>query len=415
MAFELLPNNIEAEQGLLGAIFIDNSRFYDAFGVVKPEDFFHSVHGEIFSRCHEMIDGGKTASPITLKTFFQDHPDLPGPEYLVEMAVNAFASNASGYAEIVADLAERRRLLTIIEQASELLKNSANPATEVRADISSKIEKIGKSTYVKTKRQVALEAVQAINLPPACYSTGLQALDSAMAGGLYEGFTYGLCGAAKRGKTTFAHTISQNLNDRGINHAYIALEMGSTQIEQRNMARAIGVNSLAFMKKEKDPALMTKLANHANTARDHTLYLDMPGCTFSQIRAELSRLAAGKKIKGFILDYWQLVGGGEKNQTKADFLYEVAQWCANFARRHKLWCIILSQLNRENQVFGSAGLEKACDQLYFIEKIENRGTVEELWLSMKHTRYTPLCDVGSETNAAFYINQKSGPYIEEIR
>lgn len=409
-----LPNNIEAEQGLLGAIFVRNEVFYDASSVVKADDFYYPIHGEIFMKCHEMIEQGKTVGPIALKAFFQEREDLPNPDYLVDLAAVAFATNIMGYANIVAELAERRRLIEIVENARELLRNPEASATEIRADIATQIETFAKSTFVKTKSQVAMEAVEAIKLPPQCHSTGLRSLDNAMAGGLYAGFTYGLCGAAKRGKTTFAHTISQNLNDRGVDHAYIALEMGSQQIEQRNMARSLGVNSLAFLRKEKDPELMKRLANQATTLRDHTLYLDMPGCSFSQIRAELSRLVAKKKIKGFILDYWQLVGGGEKNQTKADFLYEVAQWCANFARKHKIWCIILSQLNRENQVFGSAGLEKACDQLYFIEKIETNSIIEELWLSMKHTRYTPLCDVGGENQAAFFINQKSGPYIEEL-
>ena len=110
------------------------------------------------------------------------------------------------------------------------------------------------------------------------------------------------------------------------------------------------------------------------------------------------------------MDYWQLVGGCPAKQTKADFLYDVAQWTANFARKHGIWNILLSQVNREGKVFGSAGLEKACDQLYFIEQTE----YGELWLNMTHSRYTPTAQIGSETSGKFRINKKAGPYIEEI-
>jgi replicative DNA helicase len=233
-----------------------------------------------------------------------------------------------------------------------------------------------------------------------------------MAGGLYEGFTYGFCAPQKAGKTTLAHTISHNLNAQGVNHCYIALEMGSTQIEQRNLARDMGLNSLAFLQENKSPDMIARAVQTVAEMPDHTLYLDMPGCTFNQLKAELSALIAKRRIKGFILDYWQLVGGCAKGQSKADFLYDVAQWCANFARKHKVWCIMLAQMNREGSVFGSGGLEKACDQLYYIEKCE--GYENMLWFRMKDTRYTPPCSIGDENTPKFIINTKSGPFLDEI-
>jgi len=406
-------NSIEAEQGLLGCLFLHNEKIFDIAGTVRPEDFAHLFHADVFAKSYELITAGKSFSPVALKPYFIGRTDAD-ENYLIELAASAFGViNAESYAQTIRDMADKRRLQEIIRALQESMLSKS--ADEVRSEAMGLLEKTaGTSIFVKTKRQVAMEACEAVKLPPQCYTTGLQGLDNAMAGGLYAGFTYGLCGAAKRGKTTFAHTISENLNENGVPHAYIALEMGSQQIEQRNIARRIGVNSLAFMAKEKNPAILSRMAQEAVIGKDHTLYLDMPGCSFNQIKGEIARLVSKRQITGFILDYWQLVQGGEKHQSKADFLYDVAQWCANFSRRHKIWCVILSQLNREGQVFGSAGLEKACDQMFFIEKAETNCDVTELYLTMTHSRYTPMADVGTNERPAFYINQKHGPHIAEI-
>lgn len=414
MNSDLLPHNLEAEQGLLGNLFIENGQFYDAYGVVKAEDFFLPVHGEIFEKIHELVDQGKNASPVALKSYFQGHPNIEDPAYLVSLAANVISTvNTVDYAETIAELSERRRLIQAIETAHRDLMEGGTKPSDIRADLAHSIEGTAKSIFVKTKRDVAIEAIEALQMPKSCHSTGLAELDRAMAGGLYEGFTYGLCAPEKRGKTTFAHTISENLNSQGIDHAYIALEMGSKQIEQRNIARSIGVNSMAFLAKNKSDTLIKQAVDHANSVKNHTLYLDMPGCSFAQIKSELSSLIAKKRIKGFILDYWQLVGGCPAKQTKADFLYDVAQWTANFARKHGVWNILLSQVNREGKVFGSAGLEKACDQLYFIEKCENFSDAM-LYLNMSHSRYTPTLQIGSNEQPRFSINTKAGPYVEEV-
>lgn len=416
MNSEILPNNIEAEQGLLGCLLVENSKFYDAYGIVKPEDFFYPAHSAIFQKIHERVDEGKNASPVTLKVYFEQNKDLEdvgGAGYLADLAGNVVSlSNAKDYAETVAELSSRRGLILALEEARALLGDGTSDPSEIRANLAAKLEKTGKSVFARSKRDVAAAAVEALKMPKRCFKTGLPALDHAMAGGLYAGYTYGLCAPEKRGKTTFAHTISYNLNEAGIDHAYIALEMGSEQIEQRNIARAIGLNSMAFLSENKSTELLRKAADSAVTCPDHTLYLDMPGCSFNQIKAELSALVVKKKITGFILDYWQLVGGCPDRQSKADFLYDVAQWCANFARRHGLWCIVLSQVNREGKVFGSAGLEKACDQLYFIEACE--GMDKMLWLNQTHSRYTPTCRIGDEHTPKFTINTKSGPHIQEV-
>ena len=92
----------------------------------------------------------------------------------------------------------------------------------------------------------------------------------------------------------------------------------------------------------------------------------------------MARLVLRGGIKGIIIDYWQLISGVQKGQTKEEHLSNVAQWIAGFCRRHGVWSIVLSQLNKEDNAFGSAGLNRACDQFYKlyrsdIEKLPEPG------------------------------------------
>ena len=412
--------NMYAEQGLLGALMVENARLWDCHDAVTAEDFVYPVHGEIFTACKDMIARGQNASPTTLKHVFESHEalqDLGGFGYLVDLWGNPPLTPVRELAVIVADLATRRRLLESMDQMRATIFNDQRPAAEISADLVKAItEKSPSLSPVKTKREMAMAAADAIALPPECYPTGLDVIDRVMGGGLYAGFTYGIGGAEKRGKTTLAHTISHNLNQNGVLHAYIALEMGGLQIEQRNLARMLDINSLKFLQPATriDNEILSRICVAAGTVKDSTLYLDMPGATLDMIQIELSRLVMKHDIKGFILDYWQLVEGQAKNETEERHLRRVAQWIANFARKHKIWCVLLSQVNDQGTLFAGKGLVKACDQLFTIENAETGSDQQEIWLRMSHSRYTPLADVGSAGNPMLFVNKKSGPFIDEL-
>ncbi|HUW73049.1 MAG TPA: DnaB-like helicase N-terminal domain-containing protein, partial [Methyloceanibacter sp.] len=90
--FRDAPHNLEAEQALLGAILVNNEAVDRVSSFLKPMHFFDPLHGRIFETASKLIMGGKRATPITLKTFFQnDEPvgELSVPQYLGRLAANA--------------------------------------------------------------------------------------------------------------------------------------------------------------------------------------------------------------------------------------------------------------------------------------------------------------------------------------
>lgn len=410
--------NMQAEQGILGTLMLHNAQFWDVAGLVSPDDFAWPVHGEIFSAISSFVQADTKATAITLGQRFEGHEalfHLGGNRYLVELMTEVPLFNtAADYAKIIADLSQRRKIVAALDSVRYRVVTESAKGAEILADIS-RILDSGPQNVIRSKVEVAMAAVNSVTMPAECFSTGIEAIDRAMFGGLYAGFTYGIGGAEKRGKTTLAHSISHNLNQAGVLHAYLALEMGSVQIEQRNLARTLGINSLKFLKPDarNDAEFLRMGMEAATSAKDCTLYLDMPSGTLEDIQIQLSKLVIRHKIKGFILDYWQLVEGQQRQETEERHLRRVAQWLANFARKHKVFCVLLSQVNDEGKLFAGKGLVKACDQLYTMELGETGSDEREIWLRMTHSRYTPLMDVGTKDRPVLFINRKAGPHVDQ--
>jgi len=286
------------------------------------------------------------------------------------------------------------------------------PLAPLMAEVMQMFEQLdGGEGISRTKHQVVEAVIQRLGRTTNADSTGIRSIDLVMQGGLHRGRTYGLAAREKRGKTTLAHSISDNLNRAGILHAYVALEMGSEEIEMRQLAREMRINSLGFLGMT-TPSFQAQAAATGLAAPNSTIYVDLPGASFTELKAEISRVRMrNKHLHGVILDYWQLVTGKEKNSTEEAHLRAVAQWCADFGRKHNLWMIVIAQLNEDGNLFGGRGLRKACDQLYFLMREPDSDVA---WLKMDSSRYTPLGDAGSESFPALLFNRTHGPYFCDL-
>ena len=120
LQFRQPPHNIDAEQALLGAILVNNESLDRVAGFLATEHFYDPLHGQIFEIASKLIQAGKQATPITLRTFFENaepiDQNLTVPQYLGRLAVNATTIiNAQDYGRTIYDLAVRRQLITIGE------------------------------------------------------------------------------------------------------------------------------------------------------------------------------------------------------------------------------------------------------------------------------------------------------------
>lgn len=398
----------EIEYSVLGGLFYWPEAILEIYSL-KPSDFFYGLHAEIFSRMIEVFNEKKTFSKSDFILWVQgrDTGTKDPVEYIENIMDNAAIARVVifEHVEIIKEFSKKRKIRDLLDSMGRELHT--RPASEIVSEIVQKSTGDILESKVKSTANIMEEIAESLEMPKEAFSTGIQAFDDALGGGIYSGYTYGLCGAEKAGKTTLAHTISFNM---GCKHLYVAMEMGSSQIHTRNISRQLGVNSLRFLSHREE---MRDKIKDVET-NDNIFYLDLPGGTMEEILQNVTTSIVKHGIKGFIVDYWQLVEGQMYGESEEKHLRRVAQGFANYARKHGVWCILLAQMNKEGGLFGGNGLRKACDQLYMIEFAEEDPRQVYRWLRMDASRYTPKGDVGSPDRPSMIIDFKSGPYMREL-
>lgn len=411
--------NLEAEQALLGALLCSNLVLRQT-QELDPLDFFEPVHQRIYAAILESIAADKTANPVTLKPQFDQDAALSG------IGGGAYLAKLAGCASMVLDyrqLAQTLRELAMFRRIYALCSESLfaigerwheKKPEECLGNLIADLQKIGTSSASlkpKTDIDVAREILQDQSTVRACYPSNLRRLDDAMGGGFYAGRFYGFAARMKVGKTVLASTFSHNLAMQGVKHSFVAAEMGSAEIHQRILARLMGVKAGSFVGEYgSTDAFRMRLSGVTHSLGGNILYHDEPGISFDRLRQIISADVQAYGIKGVILDYWQLVGGKARNQSTAEHLEAVAQWLADFGRKHRVFMVVFAQINQDGNTRGSEGIRLACDQLYQIHR-EDLGA-DAAWLEMMATRYTPWANVGSDLLPGLLLSHK-GPFFED--
>jgi replicative DNA helicase len=392
---------------LLGYLLQDSARMIDVS--VKEDDFFYPVHGELFTKMQTFIyeKGRFVVSDFTVwalnKRFTNtEEQERDGVWYIQRLIDGAWGvkPDINSLCAQIKELSTKRRIVAALSDAKNMLEDK--DSREIMLFLQKHLQEAAPINGIQTAAQVREEILSGLTRPQECYPTGIKCLDIAMAGGLYAGYTYGFCGKEKAGKTTLAHTISYNLD---CPHLYVALEMGAKQIEMRNMARDGGFNSLNFLLKPETIKLNTNVHNGR-------YYLDAQG---ENIQGILNHIATAKMkygIKGFIIDYWQLVGGKDRNETEERHMRAVAQAFADFGRKHNLWCMLMAQMNKNGELFGGNGLRKACDQLYMLNDCGD-CFVNGRWMRLDASRYTHQGGIGSEETPSLFMETNKGPFFHD--
>lgn len=397
------PSDRQAEQAVIGAAFHDNSLAVTL--EVEPEDFADELHQKLWAIAQAQVGRGESfttgqivAQEPKLKDYLRVIADLGSYELPL----------AQKHVAAIKDCANRRRLQGLMAMLAEEVIDREKSLEELAAQVIGEVSKIATGKQARGKRAVAEAIVESLAKPQACYRTGLARLDTVIGGGLFAGKAYGIAARKKVGKTVLLGTISHNLNRAKIPHLFLALEMSDTEIEQRNMAREFGINSIKFLKDERT-LLRNRVADYATSVPDCTFYEAAPGASLDEIKRKVARAIIHRGIKGVILDYWQLVGGKQRNETEEYHLRNVAQWLADICRREGLFALIAAQVNQDGNTRGGEGLKLAVDVYFTLHREKDQ---DGAWLEMEESRYVLYANVGSETAPGLMLN-KHGPFFED--
>ena len=221
--FKELPNNIEAEQAVIGSILVSNDIFDEINTIISCINFFDPMHQKIFEAVENLIYKGMLANPITLKNYFEDEKDdLDVPEYLVKITkFSTSVRQAIEYSKIIYDMFVRRELIKISEQTIDSAKlndldTNGQSIIESSERLLFNLAEKGSFNSSLVKFDEAMK--QTIEMASAAYKndegivgvpTGLRDLDDKL-GGLHQSDLIIIAGRPSMGKTSLATNIAFN-------------------------------------------------------------------------------------------------------------------------------------------------------------------------------------------------------------
>ncbi|MBA5724330.1 replicative DNA helicase, partial [Candidatus Liberibacter sp.] len=373
------PNNIEAEQALLGAILVNNDAFYRVSDFLKASHFFEGIHQKIFEISGKLIQMGKTSNPVTVKTFLSSTDALGGltiPQYLARLASEAVSIiNAEDYGKTIYGLALRRSLINIGEEM-------VNVAYEASIEISpvSQIEEVERKLFNLAENgrydggfqsfsdamTIAIDmAGQAFSRDGklAGISTGIQSLDDQM-GGLQRSDLIIIAGRPGMGKTSLATNIAYNVADaykseiqengvpktlNGGIVGFYSLEMSSEQLATRIISEQTEVSSSKIRRGEITQPDYEKIVGYSQIMQKLPLYIDQTGgISIAQLSARARRLKRQHGLDLLIVDYIQLMTASKRSEENRTLeITGITMGLKALAKELNIPIIALSQLSRQ--------------------------------------------------------------------
>ncbi len=300
------PNNIEAEQALLGAILVNNDAFYRVSDFLKPVHLYEPLHRKIFEIAGDIIRMGRIANPVTIKTHLGDAKvgEMSVATYLARLAAEAVSIiNAEDYGRTIYDLALRRALITIGEDIVNIAYDAPvdmPPQAQIE-DTERRLFELAENGRYDGGFQAFNDAVAtAIDMAAAAkerdgglsgISTGIQSLDSKM-GGLQRSDLIILAGRPGMGKTSLATNIAYNIaasyegdvqpdgsmkaKNGGVVGFY-SLEMSSEQLATRIISEQTEVSSSKIRRGDLTDTDVEKLVACSRMMQKVPLYIDQTG------------------------------------------------------------------------------------------------------------------------------------------
>lgn len=413
--------NYDAEQALLGALMSANQLYGRISGILRPEDFADVAHARVYEAIGQLIMDGRKADPTTLYTRFKDDPGLSGykggsSQYLVDLAQAVVTiRDAPDYAQIIADLAARRRLL---EELQALRDQTYQLDIEPNAIIARAMSEIPKAmtfndTAILTKHQVREMIAKGVEEEGRFYSTGMPRLDAILGGGVYTKKLYALMARLKAGKTTAAGSISHAMNAAGTMHGFVSLEMKPYEIETRDVARDLDINGLRIMmgKRANHPVSGAAIAGTMPNTNNCTVYFGRRGATLEDIRSFLVTAKSRFGITGAIIDYHQLIRGRGRSENEEQHLRNSSDDLCIIADQLDMWILLLLQENQDGNVRGGEGVKLNCDAFLRVNRLPGDKFG---WIALEVCRYMPSpATVGTRGDPGIEL-MDHGPWFKEL-
>jgi replicative DNA helicase len=396
------PNNIEAEQALLGAVLVNNDAFYRVSDFLKASHFYEPLHRKIFEVAGELIRMGKIANPVTIKTFLpadEKVGDMTVGHYLARLAAEAVTViNAADYGRAIYDLATRRALITVGEDMVNIAYDAPvdmAPSEQIE-DAERRLFELAETGRYDGGFESFTDAVKtAVDMANAAFmrdghlsgvATGLRDLDRRM-GGLQPSDLIIIAGRPGMGKTSLATNIAFNIASNyepaqqadgsvkaknGGVIGFFSLEMSSEQLATRIISEQTEIPSSKIRRGEITETDFEKLVACSQMMQKIPLYIDQTGgISIAQLAARARRLKRQRGLDVLVIDYIQLMQGSSAraSQNRVQEITEITTGLKALGKELGVPIIALSQLSRQ--------VESRDDKRPQLSDLRESGSIEQ--------------------------------------
>jgi replicative DNA helicase len=378
------PHNIEAEQAVIGAIFLEPQAITTASEVLSPSDFYRAAHQKIYEVILSLSEKGEPIDIVTVTSELQDRKlleEVGGVSYLSDVANSVpTAANIEYYSQIVEEKALLRHL---IRTATEITKNGYTTEDGVDAILNEaersilEVARRKRSGTFKVIKDVLVEAYDNIELlnnregEITGIPTGFNQLDR-MTAGFQRNDLIIVAARPSVGKTAFALNISQNVATKAAeNVAIFSLEMGAEQLVMRMLCAEGNIDAQRLRTGKLLPEDWQKLTMAMGSLSSAGIYIDdTPGIKINELIAKCRRLKQEHGLGMVLIDYLQLiVGSGKTGENRQQEVSEISRSLKALARELQVPVIALSQLSR--------GVEQRQDKRPMMSDIRESGSIEQ--------------------------------------
>ena len=385
-----LPNNVEAEQAVIGSVLTTNEIFDDVSSIISEKTFFDPLHQKIYSAINNLIYKGLLANPITLKSYFENEKDeLNIPEYLIKITKFATSSRQSiEYSKIIYDMYVRRELIKISENIIDNAKIS-----DLNISGQSIIEESEKTLYDLAEKGSFNSSLikfdyavrQTIERASSAYKneegivgvpTGLRDLDDRL-GGLHKSDLIIIAGRPSMGKTALATNIAfhaakkiQETGEKG-SIAFFSLEMSSEQLSTRILAEQSRIKSNDIRRGKISEEQFEQFIETSKNISELPLFIDeTPAISIAALSNRARRIKRLYGLDLIVIDYIQLMKATfALKEGRVQEISEITQGLKALAKELAVPVLALSQLSR--------AVETRDDKKPLLSDLRESGSIEQ--------------------------------------
>ena len=379
----IMPNNLEAEQSVIGSMIMDREAIIVASETLLREDFYHQQYGVLFEAMVELFNEEQPVDVVTLQNRLREKDvpaELSSMEFVGELVTSVPTSaNIKYYANIVKEKAMLRRLIKVNEEIASQCYLDKDSVEDIMAETEKKIFNLlqnrGAEDFVPIK-QIVINALEKIELASkkkgnvTGIATGFIDLDHRTSG-LQPSDLVLVAARPSMGKTAFVLNIAQYVAfHNNLATAIFSLEMSKEQLVNRLFSLESRVDAQLLRSGNLADSDWEKLIEGAGIIGKSKLIIDdTPGISISELRSKCRKYKLEQDLKLIIIDYLQLMSGSGRSDSRQQEISDISRSLKGLARELNVPVIALSQLSRQ--------VEQRPDHRPMLSDLRESGAIEQ--------------------------------------